>query len=251
MVTETARGRVRVERGAKRVRGYAGGAVVFDTAHPLLVWEVPSYPAYYIPVADVRATLEPTGHVERSPSRGVAEMQDLVTPRGRVRAAAWRYANSPLEDLRDAIRFRWDALDEWLEEDQPVYGHPRDPYVRIDALGSSRHVRVELDGILLAESQRPTILFETGLPPRYYLPLSDVRTELLEPSPARTLCPYKGWASYWHVTVNGRRYEDFVWCYRSPFPESQRIIGLLAFYNEKVDLTVDGERLPRPRTKFS
>jgi len=139
----------------------------------------------------------------------------------------------------------------WLEEDEPVYGHPRDPYTRIDALRSSRHVRVELDGVLLAESTRPTILFETGLPARYYLPLSDVRMELLEPSDNRTLCPYKGWASYWHLVVDGKRYEDYVWTYRTPLPESQQIIGLACFYNEKVDLIVDGRRIDRPKTKFS
>jgi uncharacterized protein (DUF427 family) len=176
---------------------------------------------------------------------------DLVTPGGKVDAAALRYDDSALEQLRTAVRFRWDALDEWLEEDEPIYGHPRDPYKRVDVLRSSRHVRVELDGVVLAESVRPTILYETSLPPRYYLPFSDVRAELLEQSPSRTLCPYKGWASYWHLVADGRRYEDFVWMYRSPFAESQKIAGLVCFYNEKVDLVVDGERLDRPHTPFS
>jgi len=250
-MTETARGRVRVEPGAKRVRGYAGGSLIFDTVAPLLVWEVPYYPAYYVPADDVRAKLEPTGATDRSPSRGTAEILDVVTERGRLAGAARRYPPSPLAGLRDAVRFDWAALDVWLEEDEPVYGHPRDPYTRIDALRSSRHVRVELDGVLLAESTRPTILFETGLPARYYLPLSDVRMELLEPSDNRTLCPYKGWASYWHLVVDGKRYEDYVWTYRTPLPESQQIIGLACFYNEKVDLIVDGRRIDRPKTKFS
>lgn len=249
--TDTGRGRVKVETGAKRVRGYVKGELVFDTLRPLLVWEVPYYPAYYVPAADVRAKLEPTGRTERSPSRGTAEVLDLVTARGPVADAATRYPDSPLDALRDAVRFRWDALDEWLEEDEPVYGHPRDPYKRVDILHSSRTVRVEVDGVVVAESSRPTILFETGLPPRYYLPLSHVRTDLLEPSPSRTLCPYKGWASYWHLVIDGRRYEDHVWCYRTTFPESQKIVGLACFYNEKVDLFVDGEPVPRPRTPFS
>jgi uncharacterized protein (DUF427 family) len=249
--TETARGRVKVETGAKRVRGYVGGEVVFDTVRPLLVWEVPYYPAYYVPAADVRAQLNPTGATEHSPSRGTAEVLDLVTERATVADAARRYPDSPLEDLRDAVRFRWDALDEWLEEDEPVYGHPRDPYKRVDILHSSRTVRVEVDGVVVAESHKPTILFETGLPPRYYLPLSDVRTDLLEASPSRTLCPYKGWASYWHLAIDGRRYPDLVWCYRTTFPESQKIVGLAAFYNEKVDIFVDGEPQGRPRTPFS
>jgi uncharacterized protein (DUF427 family) len=251
MAVDAARGRVKVETAGKRVRGYAGGVLIFDTVRPLLVWEVPYYPAYYIPVADVRVGLEATGATERSPSRGAAAVHDLVTPRGRIEAAALRYDDSPLEPLRAAVRFRWDALDEWLEEDEPIYGHPRDPYKRVDVLRSSRHVRVELDGVPLADSTRPTILFETSLPPRYYLPFSDVRAELLESSPTRTLCPYKGWASYWHLVVDGRRHEDLVWMYRSPFAESQKIAGLVCFYNEKVDLVIDGERLDRPRTPFS
>src|SRR5262245_29230477 len=127
MVAETARGRVRVETAHKRVRGFAAGELIFDTVRPLLVWEVPYYPAYYIPAADVRVPLEPTRAVERSPSRGDGIVHDAVTPRGRIGAAALRYPDSPLEPLRDAVRFRWDALDEWLEEDEPVYGHPRDP----------------------------------------------------------------------------------------------------------------------------
>jgi uncharacterized protein (DUF427 family) len=251
MTTETARGRVRVEQGGKRVRGFHGGELVFDTVRPLLVWEVPYYPAYYIPAPDVLAAIEPTGATERSPSRGTAEVLDLVTKAGRVGGAALRYPDSPLAEIRDAIRFQWDALDEWLEEDEPVYGHPRDPYKRVDVLRSSRQVRVELDGVVLAESTRPTLLFETSLPTRYYLPLADVRQELLVPSDHRSLCPYKGWASYWHLLVNGQRYDDLVWCYRSPFPESQKIIGLACFYNEKVDLFVDGVAVERPHTPFS
>ena len=248
---QTNRGRVRVETGAKRVRAILGGEVVADTTRPVLVWEVPYYPAYYVPVEDVRAKLEPSGATHHSPSRGTAEILDVVTERGRLAAAARRYTDSPLADLRDAVRFEWDAMDTWLEEDEPIYGHPRDPYTRIDALRSSRHVRVELDGVVLAESTRPTILYETGLPARHYLPLSDVRMELLEPSEHRTLCPYKGWASYWHLVVAGKRYENYVWTYRTPFPESQAIIGLACFYNEKVDVVVDGRRVDRPKTKFS
>jgi uncharacterized protein (DUF427 family) len=138
-------------------------------------------------------------------------------------------------------------MTEWLEEDEPVYIHPRDPYTRIDILASSRHVRVELDGVTLAETRRPTILFETGLSPRYYFPPADVRTELLRPSTRRTGCPYKGTASYWSVEINGRRHDDLVWTYRTPLPESQEIAGLVCFYDERVDLYLDGELQERPR----
>jgi uncharacterized protein (DUF427 family) len=156
-----------------------------------------------------------------------------------------------LEELRELVRFRWDALDEWLEEDELVYVHPRSPYSRVDILASSRRVQVMVDGVELADSSRPHILFETGLPPRYYVPLSDVRTELLTPSDRVTQCPYKGTANYWSVQVGDRRYDDFVWMYRSPLAESAKVAGLVCFYNEKVDLIIDGVAQERPRTPFS
>jgi uncharacterized protein (DUF427 family) len=245
------RGRVRIERSQKRVRAYLGPDVVADTTRPLLVWEVPYFPTYYVPVGDVRATLVPTGGVEHSPSRGDAELYDVKVSDRTAPAAAQRYANSPIEELRDAVHIDWQAMDEWLEEDEPVYTHPRDPYTRVDILASSRHVEIGVDGVSLAESRQPRILFETGLPPRYYLPITDVHRELLTPSDTVSHCPYKGSASYWHVNVNGARYRDFVWTYRTPLPESQKIAGLVAMYNEKVDLYLDGELQERPRTHFA
>jgi uncharacterized protein (DUF427 family) len=247
----TTRGRVRVEHGQKRVRAYLGGELVADTSRPLLVWEIPYYPAYYIPAADVRASLVATGATERSPSRGEAELFDVVVGQAKAERAARRYPDSPIEELRDAVRIDFAAMDEWLEEDEPIYVHPRDPYTRVDILGSSRHVRVEVDGVTIAESHAPRILFETGLPPRYYLPLSDVRRDLLRPSDTQTHCPYKGTAGYWSVEIGGKVYDDLVWIYRTPLPESQKIAGLACFYNEKVDLYVDGVPQDRPHTPFS
>ncbi|HEY6788975.1 MAG TPA: DUF427 domain-containing protein, partial [Trebonia sp.] len=150
-MSENARGAVRVEPGAKRVRAYLAGRLVADTTRPFLVWEVPYYPAYYLPLADVVADLVPTGKTEHSPSRGEAEVFDVQVAGATARAAASRYPGSPLEKLRDLVRLDWGAMDEWLEEDEPVYTHPRDPYTRVDILGSSRHVRVELDGVTVAD----------------------------------------------------------------------------------------------------
>jgi len=251
MTEATARGRVKVVQGHKRIRVYLGSELVADTVRPLLVWEKPYYPTYYLPAEDVRAKLVPTGATEHSPSRGDAEVLDVVAGGATAAGAGRRYPESPIPELRDAVRLEWGAMDEWLEEDEPVYTHPRDPYSRVDVLHSSRHVRVELDGVLLAESRHPTILFETGLPPRYYLPLPDLRRELLRPSQTTTHCPYKGTAGYWSVEVNGKLYEDFVWIYRTPLPESQKVAGLACFYNEKVDLIVDGVRQERSRSPFS
>ena len=251
MTEATTRGRVKVAQGHKRVRVYLGSELVADTIRPLLVWEKPYYPTYYLPAEDVRAKLVPTGATEHSPSRGDAEVLDVVAGGTTAAGAGRRYPESPIPELRDAVRLEWAAMDEWLEEDEPVYTHPRNPYSRVDILSSSRHVRVELDGVVLAESAHPTILFETGIVPRYYLPLPDLRRELLRPSEKTTHCPYKGTAGYWSVEVNGKVYEDFVWIYRTPLPESQKVAGLACFYNEKVELTVDGVREERPRTPFS
>jgi uncharacterized protein (DUF427 family) len=245
------RGQVRVEHGAKRVRAYLGGELVVDTTRPLLVWEKPYYPTYYVPVADVRADLEPDRGVSHSPSRGDGHVFTVRVGGEEAPGAAVRYETSPFEELRDAIRLDWDAMDAWFEEDEQVFTHPRDPYTRLDILPSSRLVRVEVDGVTVAESAKPMLLFETGLPVRYYLPRTHVRMELLTPTDSVTHCPYKGQAEYWSVRAGDAVYADLAWSYRTPFPESERIAGLVCFYNERVDLYVDGVLEERPVTKFA
>jgi uncharacterized protein (DUF427 family) len=248
------RQRVKVERGSKRVRAYLGGQVVADTRRPLLVWEVPYYPMYYFPLDDVRVdALVDSGEITHTPSRGDARLLDVHGGRDSVREkAAARYDESPVEELRETVRLEWDAMDTWLEEDEPVHVHPHDPYKRIDILGSSRHIRIEVDGVTLAESAQPRVLFETGLPPRYYLPMSDVRLELMRPSDTVTGCAYKGFAHHWTVLAGeGRELPDLAWTYWTPLPEATKIAGLVCFYDEKVDVFVDGERDERPRTHFS
>jgi len=150
------------------------------------------------------------------------------------------------------VRFQWSALDAWLEEDEEVFVHPRSPYTRVDALRSTRPVRVELDGVVLAESSAPVMVFETGLPTRYYLDRTAVDFEHLIATETVTSCPYKGTTSrYWSIDVGGRLHPDLAWSYDFPTRQLLPIAGLIAFYNEKVDLTVDGRRLERPATHFS
>src|SRR2546423_553215 len=157
------RGRVRVEQGAKRVRAYLGGEVVFDTMHPRLVWESPHYPAYYIPTDDVRTELlSAVARTEHPPSRGEARYFDVKGGDRVATEAAWHYPDSPLEDLRGLIRFQWDAMDHWVEEDEEVYVHPRSPCARGDILASSRHIKVVIGGVTVAETGHPHLLFETG-----------------------------------------------------------------------------------------
>ena len=245
-------GRVRVERGAKRVRAYLGGQVVADSTQPRLVWEVPYYPAYYFPVADVRTDLlVATTTVTHSPSRGYAQHFTIKAGGTSAEDAALRYVDSPIEELRDLIRLDWDAMDGWFEEDEEVYTHPRDPYTRVDILPTSRKVRVEFDGVVLAESTNARVLFETGLPPRWYVPKTDTRMDLLVPNGTVTHCPYKGQAQYWSVRVGEHLVEDLAWSYRTPLPESQKIAGLVAFYSERVDLFIEEQPQERPVTKFS
>ncbi|GLZ15329.1 hypothetical protein Acsp04_55640 [Actinomadura sp. NBRC 104425] len=244
------RSRIRVERSAKRVRAYLGGQVVADTVRPTLVWEGPHYPTYYIPLEDVRAELVPDGSGRHSPSRGDATAFTVKADGAQAPGAALRYEQSPIEELRDLVRLDWNAMDAWFEEDEQVFVHPRDPYHRVDVLASSRHVRIEVDGVTVAESSSPRLLFETGLPVRYYLPKTHVRMDLLEPSDTVTGCPYKGEAEYWSVRVGDRVHMDLAWSYRHPLPESQKIAGLVCFYDEKVDVFVDGVRQERPKTRF-
>jgi uncharacterized protein (DUF427 family) len=245
-------GRVRVELGAKRVRAYLGGQVVADTTQPRLVWEVPYYPAYYFPVEDVRTDLlVATTTVTHSPSRGDAQHFTIKAGGKSAEDAALQYVDSPIVELRDLIRLDWDAMDGWFEEDEEVFTHPRDPYTRVDIMPTSRMVRVELDGVVLAESTNARVLFETGLPPRWYVPKTDVRMDLLVPSGTVTHCPYKGQAQYWSVRVGDHLVEDLAWSYRTPLPESQKIAGLVAFLNERVDLVIEDQPQKRPVTKFS
>jgi len=186
-------GHVRVERGHKRVRVYFGGELVADTIHPLLVWEKPYYPAYYFPAGDVSLDLlSADGGVVHSPSRGDAHTFTVRAGGREVAAAALRFGDSPFAEIRDTVRFDWDAMDAWFEEDEEVFTHPRDPYTRVDILSSSRHVRIEVDGVTIAESTKPTLLFETRLPPRCYLPKAHVHMDVLEPSETVTHCPVQG-----------------------------------------------------------
>jgi uncharacterized protein (DUF427 family) len=242
------RGQVRVERGAKRVRAYLGGAVVVDSITPLLVWEAPYYPTYYF---DVRADLvADCGADLHSPSRGDGQTLSVLAGGSRALGAAARYEDSPIDELCGTVRLQWDAMEAWFEEDEQVYTHPRDPYTRVDILASSRSVKVLLDGLVLADSTSPRLLFETGLPTRYYLPRTHARMDLLEHSPTVTHCPYKGRAETWNVRSGETLHEDLAWSYPAPLPESQKVAGLIAFYDEKLDIEVDGVLQERPRTKF-
>jgi uncharacterized protein (DUF427 family) len=238
------------ERSPRWVRGELAGRTVVDSRGAFVVWEPGRpVPLYAFPVEDVAGdALRESEPPAEDSHPGAAEWWDLTVGDRAESHAAWRYDDP---DLAGAIAVRWSALDRWFEEDEEVFVHPRDPHKRVDALQSSRHVRVELDGEVLAESRRPFLLFETNLPVRYYLPREDVRMDLLTPTEKHTRCPYKGVASYWSAEVGGRTHEDIAWTYPDPIHENPQIKDLVAFFNERADMTVDGERLDRPLTHWS
>ena len=251
-VTARTRGRVRIEDGQKRVRVYLGGELVADTKKVKLVWEKPYYPTYYIPLSDVSSSaMVDTGETHRSPSRGRSQIYSVKAGGKEATGAARCYFESPLEEINDHVSFNWASMGSWFKEDEQVYVHPRDPYKRIDILQSSRHIEVFVEGTKVADTRKPLLLFETDLPVRYYIPKTDVRMDLLEPTELTTDCPYKGTANYYSVKVDGRVHENLVWWYQHPVHESAHIAGYVSFYNEKVDIHVDGELEDRPKTVFS
>jgi uncharacterized protein (DUF427 family) len=241
---------VYLEPTPKRIRVEVGGETIADSRRAMLLHESGLQPIYYFPPEDVRQeVLEPTDKHTHCPKKGEASYHTIHVGEHAVKNGAWYYPE-PLPDapplLAGLIAFYFDRMDRWLEEDEEIGVHPRDPYHRIDVLKTDRHVRISLDGELLAETTRAIALFESNLPPRWYLPKDDVVAEL-QPSDTVTRCPYKGTAGYY--SVNGT--EDLVWYYADPRPEAGRIKDLVCFFNERVDLELDGELQERPETPFS
>jgi uncharacterized protein (DUF427 family) len=236
-------------RGQTRIRAFSEGELVADADGALLVWENPYFPRYFFVPDDVKVELRPAGQGKRSESLGISELFDVVVGDRMLRGAARSYPEAPTETLRSAFTLVWSAFDTWLEEEEVLHTHARSPYVRIDALPSSRHVRVVAGGEVVAESHRPVVLAETGLGPRYYLPRTDVRMDLLTPTDTVSHCPYKGSASYWTLKVGDLEVPDVVWGYETPLREALRVAGLVCFWPEKsadLELYVDGERVGRP-----
>lgn len=241
-----------VEPVPRRIRAFLGGEPILDTTSARYVWEWSNYPQYYIPLVDVSPdALVSEGYTQHSP-RGLVELHSVTIGDIRRPHAAKVLRESSVDGLHDTVRFEWGAFDAWFEEDERVFVHPRNPYARVDALRSTRTVRVELEGTVLGESSSPVMVFETGLPTRYYLNRTDLDFAHLIATDTVTECPYKGTTSgYWSVKLGEQVEPDLAWSYDFPTRELLPIAGLIAFYNEKVDLFVDGQALERPQTHFS
>jgi uncharacterized protein (DUF427 family) len=243
-----------LEPSPKRIRVEVEGETIADSRNTILLQESGLQPVYYFPRDDVRLELfEPTERHTKCPTKGEASYYSIKLGERLVKNGAWYYPD-PIEGaapIAGMIAFYWDRVDRWLEEDEEIFVHPRDPYHRIDVLSSDRHVRISLDGELLAESRRATAVFESNLPPRWYLPREHVVAELL-PSDTVTRCGYKGQASYYTVALEGgETVRDLVWTYPDPLPEAGRIEDLVCFFNERVDLELDGELQERPQSAWS
>ncbi len=242
-----------LEPTPKRVRVVVGDETVADSRAAFMLHESGHQPIYYFPPRDVRSDLlEPSDRVTHCPKKGDASYWTIRAGESVVEAGAWYYPEilpGAPDALKGLVAFYFNRMDHWFEEDEEIFVHPRDPYHRVDVVQSDRLVRVSLDGVVLAESSRALALFESNLPVRWYLPREDVLAEL-EPSDTVTQCPYKGTASYWTV-AGAEGGEDLIWYYTDPRPEVGRIAGLLCFYNERVDLELDGALEPRPETAFS
>ena len=232
----------------RRIRAVLNGHVVVDTTSALYVWEWPHFPQYYISVDDIDPTALVDEQHEQRLSRGTARRYGLQV--GDVaRPAALRVygKDATVDGLTGRARFEWDSVDAWFEEDEQVFVHPRDPYVRVDALRSTRTVRIELDGVTLAESSSPAVVFETGLPTRYYLNRTDVDFTHLFATDTVTACRYKGVTSgYWTAIVGDTGHADIAWSCDFPTRQLLPIAGLIAFYDEKVDTYLDGRLLDWP-----
>jgi len=241
-----------VEPVPRRVRAIVDGETILDTTAALYVWESERYPQYYIPRADIRADLLVKEQDAQSSPLGTAERHALRVGDVERAHAARVFLDSPIPGVAGTVRVQWGAADAWYEEDEQVFVHPRNPYARVDALRSSRIVRVELNGVVLAESDAPVMVFETGLPTRYYLDRTAVNFEHLEPTDTETSCPYKGTTSgYWSARIGEQLEQDIAWAYDFPTRELLPIAGLIAFYNERVDIAIDGVAQERPQSPFS
>ena len=242
------------EPSPRWVRVYFNGELVAGSRNMMLLRDRDRLPVYFFPKEDVRIDYLAPG----DPTTDSSPMGEPVNWHVRVADkvadnAAYSFLGGSDDgsEIKDYIAFRWNKMDAWFEEDDEVFFYARDPYKRVDVLQSSRHIKVIVEGITVAESRRPWLLFETGLPTRYYVPKHDARMQLLEPSDTVTRCPYKGEANFYSIRIGDELHRDMVWTYRYPMLECLKIQGHFGFFNERVDIYEDDELLPRPDTPWS
>ena len=251
--TVSPRPRSDFEPSPKRVRVYFNNQLIANSKNMMLLREPDHLPLYFFPETDVQADfLQSSDHTSQSDFKGQGKYWHVHVGDRIAENAAFAFGNPPGNgpNFENFIAFAWNKMDAWFEEDEEVLYYARDPYKRVEILYSSRQVRVEVEGLAVAETRRSRLLFETGLPTRYYIPQTDVRMELLERSDTVTRCPYKGEAQLYDVRIGKQLHEGFAWTYRYPTLECAKIQGLFGFLNEKIDIYEDGELLARPETPW-
>jgi len=256
------RDELRFHPTAKRIRVSLGQRLVCDTTSAVLVWEPRRVvPTYAVPASDLVAGLEPAEsrplpdpmppflRPENFAAHSCPGRSFSVRADEQVAEAAAFVPDDPDLEGRVVLDFGPTTPFAWVEEDEPVIGHPHDPFKRIDVLRSDRRIVVSHGGQILADSRQAMALYETSLPTRWYLPRDDVRLDLLEPSTSRTVCAYKGEASYYSLASGAAT--DVAWSYPDPLHDAARVRDHVCFYAERTDLTVDGDAMPRPVTPWS
>lgn len=231
----------------KRIRGVIAGKTIVDTRRGKMLHETGQFIQWYVPLDDVRTDLlEPSDRQTTDPAKGEASFFTLrVGDRAEV-DAAWTFSQpSPeMSLLSDLVAFAFDRLDSWFEEDEEIIGHPRDPYHRFDCRRTSEHVVVRVGGETVAETRRAVKLFETSIPPRYYIPFDDVKPESLTPSTTRGFCPYKGKEAYYTVHAGKTTIPDGAWIVYEPFGEAIAVVGHISFWGEGTEVYADGQSTP-------
>jgi uncharacterized protein (DUF427 family) len=246
---------VHVSDSPRNVRVIFGGKTIADSKRAKLLRESSILPVYYFPKQDVQTDLlTQSPYTAACPYKGETTYWTARSGEKIAENAAWGFMN-PLSEaaaLKDHLAFEWNKMDKWFEEDEEIFVHPRDPFKRVDALPSRRHVQVVIDGKTVADTHRPHLVFETNHPVRYYIPQEDVRMDYLTPSATKSRCPYKGPASYWSAKIGDQVFEDMIWGYMEPIAECPKIKGLLCFFHERgAEIFVDGEKMPPPKTKWA
>jgi uncharacterized protein (DUF427 family) len=235
-----------VEPLRRRMSVELGGGIIARSGGAVILFEPARYPVAYFPIGDVDETvLQPSDHKSTHPDLGETKWFDVVGGDGETtRRGAWQHADPPDQAaaLRDTVAFAWRTMDAFYEEDERILGHAADPYHRIDIRRTSRHLVVRQDDRVIADTQAPLVLYESGFAPRWYVPRADVAAEALRAVEGQTFCPYKGLASYYDIGEA----RNAAWSYRAPFEDVARIADLVSFYPKKVTVTIDGEKLEEP-----
>ena len=252
-------GPVKTLQTQRKVQILYGGTYILQTTNAVFVWEHPYYPQYYVPKSELETwskkhnyTFSPGEDFTSENGNSLATQYTLsVGSKSTDNVLAFSDSlRGKAEELQGLVKLDFGEMDQWFEEETPIYVHPKDPFKRIDTLQSTRDIKVSIDGHVIAHTQTSMHLYETGLPVRYYIPLTSVDASVLRSSETRTRCPYKGEAQYWSVEIDGKLYEDLFWYYVNPTLESSMVRGLLCPYNERVDIEVDGVKVERPKTPF-